>query len=144
MEQQNYANHRRYVPAYHFLTSGLITVVFIIAVIALVKGMSQGEWLYSGLMPVLVSIVLLLLFWYARQFSLKAQDRAIRAEENLRHYVLAGKLFDPRLTMSQIAALRFAPDEEYIPLMEKAINEHMKADDIKKAIKNWKADHHRA
>ncbi len=144
MEQQNYANHRRFVPAWHFLTSLLITAVFVIAAIALVKGLANGEWLYSGLMPVMVAIILLLLFWYARTFATKVQDRAIRAEENLRHYVLTGKLFDPRLTMSQIVALRFAPDDEYVPLVERAINEHMKAEEIKKAVKNWKADHHRA
>ncbi|MFI5196664.1 MAG: DUF6526 family protein [Chitinophagales bacterium] len=144
MKQQNYANHRRYVPAYHFLTSGIIVVVFIIAAIELVKGLSKGELLYSGLLPVMVAIVLLLLFWYARRFSTKVQDRTIRAEENLRHYVLTGKLLDTRLTMPQIVALRFAPDEEYLELIEQAINRHMKPEEIKKAIRNWKADHHRA
>jgi hypothetical protein len=46
-------------------------------------------------------------------FALRAQDRAIRAEENLRHFILTGKPFDSRLRMSQIIALRFAPDDEF-------------------------------
>ena len=47
-------------------------------------------------------ICLLILFFLCRIFPLKAQDRAIRAEENLRHYALTGKLLDSRLTISQI------------------------------------------
>ena len=59
-------------------------------------------------------------FYFCRTFPLKAQDRAIRAEENLRHFAMTGKLFDPRLTMNQIIALRFAPDKEFIDLARKA------------------------
>jgi len=82
--------------------------------------------------------------WYARSFALAAQDRAIRAEENLRHFALSGKLLDKRLRMSQIIALRFADDAEFLPLAEKAATENMKADAIKKSIVSWKADHNRA
>ncbi len=144
MGEQNFENHRRLVPLYHFLTYGLIVVAFLLAAAGLVHTLVNGEWIYAGIMPVMVTIVLLLVCWYARVFALKVQDRTIRAEENLRHYVLTGKLLDPRLTMPQIVALRFAPDEEYLPLMEQAIAENMRPHDIKKAIKNWKADHHRA
>jgi len=79
-----------------------------------------------------------------RSFSLKAQDRAIRAEENLRHFVLTGKVLDKSLTIRQIIALRFAPDEEFIALAERAVKENLSNDDIKKAVKNWKEDNHRA
>ena len=144
MKQQNYSNHSRYVPGFHYLTGGLVILVLIISTIQLVHGLSIGEPVYASVLPLIVSIVLLLLFWYARAFSVKVQDRAIRSEENLRHYVLTGKLFDSRLTMSQIIALRFAPDDEFVPLVEKAINERLSGADIKKAIKNWKADNHRA
>lgn len=44
------------------------------------------------------------LIWYARGFALKAQDRAIRAEENFRHFILSGKPFDKNLRMGQIIA----------------------------------------
>lgn len=37
----------------------------------------------------------------------------------------------------------FAGDDEYLGLIDRAINEQMKPDDIKKAIKNWRADNHR-
>jgi hypothetical protein len=74
---------------------------------------------------------------------LKAQDRAIRAEENLRHYVLTGKLLDPRVTTRQVISLRFAPDEELVALAQKAAEENLSEDEIKKAIKNWRSDDYR-
>ena len=79
-----------------------------------------------------------------RIFALRAQDRAIRAEENLRHFALTGKLLDSRLNMAQVIALRFADNEEFIELAKKAADNNMSSDDIKKTIQKWKADHHRA
>jgi hypothetical protein len=85
-----------------------------------------------------------LLYWYIRSFPLKAQDRAIRAEENLRHYVLTGKLLDSRLRISQVIALRFASDDEFVALAKKAAEEGLNNDAIKREIRTWRADHHRA
>jgi hypothetical protein len=81
--------------------------------------------------------------WFTRSFPLKAQDRAIRAEESLRHYVLTGKLLPSELKMSQVIALRFAPDDEFLALIDRAIKEKMTNKEIKMAIKNWKPDHYR-
>ena len=92
----------------------------------------------------LISIALLISFFKIRRFPIAAQDRAIRAEENLRYFTLTGKLFDNHLTMSQIIALRFAPDNELVALTDRALKESLSNAAIKKAIKNWKADHHRA
>ena len=82
-------------------------------------------------------------FWFIRTFSLGAQDRAIRAEENLRYFSLTGKLFSDKLTLRQIIALRFAPDEEFVALVDRAINENLSQTIIKQTIQNWKADHNR-
>jgi len=76
-------------------------------------------------------------------FALKAQDRAIRAEENLRHFVMTGKLLDPRLDIRQVIALRFASDGEFVALAERAAKEAMTPDAIKQAVKNWRADQYR-
>ena len=80
------------------------------------------------------------MFFAARSFGTRAQDRAIRAEENLRHFVLTGKLLDSRLKIHQITALRFASDEEFVSLAKKAADDEMKPEDIKKSINNWRAD----
>ena len=91
-----------------------------------------------------LSIATFLLAFFARGFSLKAQDRAIRAEENFRHYIATGQQLDSRLKVSQIIALRFAGDDEFVALAKKAANENMSAKDIKMAIQNWKGDYYRA
>lgn len=98
------------------------------------------------LLPVLlidICVGVLLIGYFARAFALKAQDRAIRAEENLRHFVLSGKLLDSRLKISQIIALRFASDEEFIALAIKAVDENLSNKEIKQLIKNWKGDYYR-
>ena len=74
---------------------------------------------------------------------MKAQDRAIKVEEQLRHYVLTGKSLSTGLNMRQIVGLRFASDEEFPALAEKAEKENMSESDIKKEIKNWKGDYYR-
>jgi hypothetical protein len=76
-------------------------------------------------------------------FALKAQDRAIRAEENLRHFVLTGKLLPAGLRIGQIVALRFAADEEFVALAVKAASENLGSKEIKQSITNWKEDTYR-
>jgi cbb3-type cytochrome oxidase subunit 3 len=92
---------------------------------------------------VLVFFILLILGWLVRGYALKAQDRAIRAEENLRHFILSGKPLDARLRMGQIVALRFASDDEFVALAKRAAEEGLKSKEIKQAIQNWRADYNR-
>jgi L-asparagine transporter-like permease len=142
MTDQNYKNHSRYVPLYHFITALLLIAVFIGSIVNLLH--SSEDNLYSAALIMVISVILILIWFFARAFALKAQDRAIRAEEHFRHYILTGKPFSNSLSMSQIIALRFASDEEFPSLAKKAIDENMSSKAIKEAIKNWKADHHRA
>jgi len=79
-----------------------------------------------------------------RSFPLRVQDRAIRAEENLRYFSMTGKLLEKKLTMSQIIALRFAGDSEFIALVDQALQNNWTNKEIKQAIKNWRPDNHRA
>ena len=141
MANQNYRNHFRYVPLWHVITSLAILALLVGSIVDVTY--STKENIYSASLLVLVSLILMSIFWYARRFALRAQDRAIRAEENLRHFALTGKFFDRRLRMGQIIALRFADDEEFVPLAKRAAEEGIRSGEIKKAIANWKADHHR-
>jgi hypothetical protein len=129
---------------YHFITFGVIGLLLISSVYYTISAAIAHTSLKPGLFLFLISFVLLQIFFFAREFALKAQDRAIRAEENFRHYLLTGKPFDSRITMRQIIGLRFASDEEFPELAKKAADTGMKEDDIKKAIKNWRADNYRA
>ena len=141
MKQQNYANHSRLVLGYHGVLFILILALLIGAIMNLINASDQN--LYSVSLLVLVSIILLLLMYYSRAFALKAQDRAIKAEENFRHFSLTGKPLNNKLTVRQIVGLRFSSDEEFPTLAEKAIQENLSESDIKKQIKNWKADNYR-
>jgi hypothetical protein len=88
-------------------------------------------------------MIIVIVAVFLRIYPLKAQDRAIRAEENLRSFVLTGQLLDSKLSISQVVALRFADDKEFPELSKRAVAENLKPDDIKKAIQNWRADHNR-
>ena len=79
----------------------------------------------------------------ARIYALTLQDRLICTEEQLRYFMLTGNRLDSRLTKSQLIALRFAPDAEVVGLAERAVIEELSADDIKKSINMWRADHQR-
>jgi len=81
--------------------------------------------------------------YFGRSFALRAQDRAIRAEENMRHFMMTGKALPSALTIRQIIGLRFASDEEFLELIKDAIDNNLKEKQIKSKIKNWKADFYR-
>jgi len=140
---QSYANHGQVVPMYHYVTFGLLLVTFIGACVNLYESLGDSSRLYSASLLVALTLATIFLFFLARVFALKAQDRAIRAEEQLRHYVLTGKLLDPRLTVQQIIGLRFASNDEFAALAQRAADQSLSLDDIKKAVKNWRADTYR-
>jgi hypothetical protein len=117
MKEQNFNNHAQMVPGFHYLTFGGIIALLGGSINYLLKSSPENKYLAALL--VLVSIIFVLVAWFSRTFALKAQDRAIRAEENLRHYVLTGKLLPSSLKVGQIVALRFAPDAEFPALVEK-------------------------
>jgi hypothetical protein len=140
---QNYANHARFVPGFHILLFGLIVFGLIGSCVNLYSSFGDHQRIYSASLIVVLEVVAFLLFIFCRTFALKAQDRAIRAEENLRHFVLTGKLLDPRLGALQIVALRFASDAELVNLAARAADESLEPKAIKQAIKNWRADYYR-
>jgi hypothetical protein len=141
MQEQNFKNHPMLVKGFHYVTFGGIFALLGGSINYLFRATPENKYLASLL--VLTAIVFILMAWYVRSFPLKAQDRAIRAEETLRHYIMTGKAFPAELKMSQIIALRFASDAEYLALLDRAIKENLSNKEIKMAIQNWKADHHR-
>jgi len=141
MEDQNFKNHARMVPGFHYV-GGILTLLLLIgAVVNLI--MTSSDNLYSASLILLIAIVIFIFSYYIRAFALKAQDRAIKAEENFRHYLLTGKPMNSKLKMRQIIGLRFASDNEYPALAEKAIADNMDEKEIKKSIVTWKADNYR-
>jgi choline-glycine betaine transporter len=143
MATQSYANHRRLDPIFHGVLFGIIVLTLVGSVVNLIKSLDDHQRLYSASLIVALCLALILLFFFARIFALKAQDRAIRAEENLRHFALTGKLLDPRLDTRQVVALRFASDAEFVALARRAAADALTPDAIKRAVQNWRADTYR-
>lgn len=143
MKPQNKSNHRRFFAPYHFVILPLGLACLVMSIYGL-SGENPGLKAFFGyLILTMLSFTLLLTAVFGRASALKAQDRAIRAEESLRHFILSGERINPELRLGQIIALRFASDEELLALTEKAVKEKLKNSEIKALIVNWRADRHR-
>ena len=80
MKEQNFKNHAHYVTGWHFITPIVLLAIFIGSIRNLIY--SDSSNLYSASLVVAISVILWLIWFYERVFALKAQDRAICAEEN--------------------------------------------------------------
>ena len=141
MKEQNYSNHSKFVMGYHLVTFFALLIFIIGSIRGLIN--STEDNLYSASLLVLLGIILLAMFFYIRSFALKAQDRAIRAEEKLRYFIITGKALSSNITTRQIIGLRFASDAEFVALVDKAEKENLTEKELKKLIKNWKTDNYR-
>lgn len=141
MKQQNYSNHSKMVFGFH----GILFIAIVALLIGSIRNLLKAseDNLYGASLLVLIPFIFLFMMYYVRAFALKAQDRAIKAEENFRFYLLTGKALNSKLTMRQIIGLRFASDEEFVALADKAVKEKLSEKEIKKSIKSWKADTYR-
>lgn len=141
-QSQDYKSHRKYVPAFHFFT---IPILLINVGVEAVR-FYRNQTTYQGWVMV-VAFTLLLFAFVARGMAVKAQDRVIRLEERLRLGALLPAEHRDKvneLTPSQLVALRFASDEEAPDLARRTMTGEFKTqNDIKKAVKNWRADTHR-
>jgi len=140
---QNYDNHVRMVPGYHYVAFGILGINLIWSLYRLVRAFSADATL-----NLLVAVALLLLFFYTRVFALAVQDRVIRLEMRLRMEKLLPAGLQPRIpdfTLGQLIALRFASDEELPALAEKVLAENISdRKTIKKMVKVWNPDNLRA
>jgi len=141
MKTQNYSNHSQFVPMFHFIILPALLLLLIGSIVNLVK--SSHDNFYSASLIVLISVLLILTALFARGFALRAQDRAIVAEEKLRYFILKNKTLPSELRVRQIIGLRFASDQEFPELVERALNEKLSEKQIKKEIKTWKPDYYR-
>ena len=141
MSEQNFSNHKRFHPIYHYVILPLAFAGLIGSVINLTR--SSSENLYNASLLVVAFILLFFIGALVRLYALKVQNRVIKSEENFRHFILTGKPLNPGLRMGQIIALRFASDEEFPELAARALNEKLTVPDIKKSIKKWRADYYR-
>lgn len=138
---QNFSNHTRYDPLFHFF----ILPVFALLLLASIVHLVMRPGLHSAVLVVVAVAVTVMLF-KIRLYPLKVQDRIIRLEERLRLATLLDPALRPRiaeLSESQLVALRFASDAELPALAGRALNEKLPAPEIKKAIQQWRPDNWR-
>jgi hypothetical protein len=142
-DTQNYSNHTRWFPLFHFVVMPLLLLNFLSHLVRLFMAPPESGRKILAFW-VLLSIVLILMALASRLMALKAQDRIIRLEERLRYKELLSPEIATRaseLPVDQIIALRFASDGELPGLVERTLNgEFAKTKEIKMAVKNWRAD----
>ena len=144
MDEQNFANHVKFVPSYHFFALPVFGINFVWSFFRLWKlGIS-----FEGIFGVIFAAALIVLVLRARLFALAVQDRVIRLEERLRCERLLPADLQARIndfTVDQFVALRFASDAELPALARKVLDEKMnERKAIKQQIKNWRPDYLRA
>ena len=142
MSAQNYDNHQKFVKPWHFFLGSLILLTIVGCIYHLVQQWGT-DFQYITALMLATNVGLLLATFYSRIFALGAQDRVIFLEEALRSERVLGKPLDSRLDGRQIIGLRFASDDEWGALIERALNENMSEKEIKMAVTNWRADHRR-
>jgi uncharacterized protein DUF6526 len=138
---QSFASHTRFDPLFHFFALPVFAITLIWTIVNLVKNPS----LWAGWMVVFMFAAIIALF-KIRLNALRVQDRVIRLEERMRLAALVDQAWRPNipsLTIAQLIALRFASDAELPGLADRAFRDKMSPADIKKAIKNWRADYWR-
>lgn len=143
-EQQNYSNHDKFFPPFHFFAAPILIANLIWSFFRLKP---SGYSAYS-IFSVFVAAALLVTLFAARIMALRVQDRVIRLEERLRYQRLLPADLQNRIddfTLSQLISLRFASDAELPALARKVLDEKLnnrKA--IKQLIKVWRPDDLRA
>lgn len=142
-ELQDFASHRRYIPGYHYVLSGILLVNLILRIVWAIKSPS-----WANAWAIVMAVAFILMGWYLRAFPNRVQDRVIRLEERMRLGRLLPPELRPRLgefTPAQLVALRFASDEELPELATRVLNERITDKRaIKALIQQWRADHLRA
>ena len=135
MERQDYQRHVRIDPLFHWVAVPLAMLAVAASAVHVILAPSWDAGLIVGL-----AFVVCLLVVKLRQYATRLQDRIVRAEEGLRHLALTGKPLPSGLSLPQVIALRFASDAEFPGLCQRARKDQWNADQIKRAIGEWRAD----
>jgi hypothetical protein len=144
MVEQNFANHVKVVPLYHWFVLPVMTLNFAWSIYR----WKLAGFSLDGFISVLTAAALVLLAFFARIFALKVQDRVIRLEERMRFERLLPDDLKPRIgefTCGQFVALRFASGAELPGLARKVLSDKLtEGRTIKQMVQSWRGDHLRA
>jgi c-di-AMP phosphodiesterase-like protein len=140
-EPQSFKNHARFDPPFHFFLLIVLAANLIIVIVNLVRHPSlTSVWF------LVLSVAAILALLKLRLYALKVQDRVIRFEERLRLKALSPPEWHnqiDRLSEDQLIGLRFASDDEIVPLAKQALEQNLNRKQIKERVNNWRPDHWR-
>lgn len=139
--QQDYHHHKRYYFPHHFILYPVAGAL--VGICLYLASKHPAQWLPWTLLGISFAFTTLLSYMMRQHYALMLQNRVVRLEMRLRYYILSQKRFEElekKLSFKQIAALRFASDAEFIPLIERTLSENLSPDDIKRSIQEWQAD----
>ena len=144
MQEQNYANHVKVFPLFHFFALPILALNVLWSLFRVWR----THYSLESFVGVIVAVGLLATLFCARLFALAVQNRVIRLEERLRFAKLLPDDLKPRIeefTVEQLVALRFASDTELPALARRVLNENLQdRKQIKQMVQNWRADYCRA
>ena len=132
---QNYANHPHRPYAWNVAWVSALVAAGVLVWSAYQEPSSQS------LALVLLGIAVVIGVTLTRLFALRLQNRIIRLEMQLRLARLGREQDVARVSMSQLVALRFASDAELAALVDRAVNEQLTPDQIKRAVTDWQGDY---
>jgi hypothetical protein len=140
MAAQSYESHVHH-PVLTYAASALTLLALFLLYAHLHLGWSSEELAFTSL-----ALAVLVLVSISRVYTVALQDRIIMLEMKVRcaEFLPAGQDANlAKLSKKQIAALRFASDEELGTLLERAARENLDPKAIKASIRTWRPDPHR-
>ncbi len=143
MEKQTYKNHIRFYTPHHFIFYPLVMALLAISIYEI---FNNSEWLLWLFISLIFAVLIFLSFMLRQHYGLVLQNRIVKLELRYRYFTLSGKRFElieEQLEDSQLFALRFASDDQFLELVEKTLEQRLSGDAIKKSIINWKGDYDR-
>jgi Family of unknown function (DUF6526) len=139
MAEQSFASH-----AHRPTHTAIVWLFALVALILMVQQMRGSDTRDLAIIAVILAVFEL--GWISRVYTVKLQDRIIMLEVKVRAAELLPAGADAQLAKlgsKQIAALRFASDDEFGALLERAARENLQPKDIKASIKTWRPDLYR-
>ena len=143
MERQSFKNHIRFYTPHHFV---YYPIILTFQAFSMYFTFTKEDKLIWAFISASFIALFCLAFMVRQHYALILQNRIVRLELRYRYFALTWKRFEAiedQLKNDQIFALRFAPDEELLGLIEKTISKNLSGTEIKKAIVNWKGDYER-
>jgi hypothetical protein len=139
-ETQNFSNHKRNFPLFHFVAAPLLAIYLIYSIYVLVRAPS-----FASVMGLVLAAGVVAMLFASRLMALRVQDRVIRLEMTLRLQRMLGPVAAAdalaKLPLGRVIALRFASDAELPGLIARVLSQELSTSaQVKQAISEWQPD----